>query len=60
MRLPSTRVTSLSAQTRMPTGEAEMWVMFMAVPTVLSPGARWGAMEVQAAFSIRAVIKGVP
>lgn len=40
--------------------DAEMWVMFMAVPTVLSPGARWGAMEVQAAFSIRAVIKGVP
>ena len=32
----------------------------LGVPTVLWPGSRWGAMDFQAASSIRAHMKGVP
>ena len=59
-RLPSTSVISLSAQTFIPTGVALSWEISNLVPTVLWPGSRWGAMDFQAASSIRAHMKGVP
>ena len=58
--MPSASVTSLSAQTFIPTGVALSWEMSSLVPTVLWPSSRWGAMDFQAASSIRAHIKGVP
>ena len=60
MRLPSTSVTSLSAQTFIPTGVALSWEISNLVPTVLWPSSRQGAMDFQEASSIRAHRKGVP
>ena len=55
-----TAVISASAQTVMPTGVGASWEMSRWVPTLPLPSSRKLWRQVMAAFSIRALIKGVP